>query len=208
MSFLCGIRIADDGIRINAPEGQMLPGRMLRALMQNLENHYQVLEFVLAKNDKDLRELEREGVLQKVSLSSGFLPALFGHQTVAFLGLHPSFYDENYVELSDSEIEEYRASIPQGEEMYVADFTVQVDTDFSALVTDDLNHFCKVASHLKLRDFPSMQECARRLGTALITIYDELELVVEYRDPALADIILAGLDEWLDTPVRVPSLND
>ena len=206
MPFRCDIKIAENGVQIVAPDGRLLPGRMLRAMMQNLENHYQVLEYTMVKNDKELRELD--GVLQVVPLASGFLSALSGKKFIAFMGLHPSFYDENAVELSQEEIEEFRATIPAGEEMYVADFTVSLPADFMALVTDDLNKFCTVATHLKLENLAAMQECATRLGVASITIFDEVEMIVEYQDPALADVILEGLDDWLATPVHVRSLND
>ena len=40
MPFRCDIKIAENGVQIVAPDGRLLPGRMLRAMMQNLENHY------------------------------------------------------------------------------------------------------------------------------------------------------------------------
>ena len=127
MSFLCDVKIANDGLQIVVPEGRCLPGRMLRIMMQNLENHYQVLEYALARNGKELNDMD--GVLQAVPLNSGFLTAFTGRKSIAFMGLHPSFYDENAVELTEQEIEDIRSTIPQGEEMYVADFMVSLPSD-------------------------------------------------------------------------------
>lgn len=206
MSFRCNITVADNALQITAPEGRLLPGRMLRTMMQNLESRYQVVEFTMVKNDKELKELE--GVVQVVPMAGNAISTLTGRKSIAFMGLHPSFYDENAVQLTKEEIEDFRATIPEGEEMYVADFTVSLPREFMALVTDDLNEFCTVATHLKLDSLPAMLECAARLGTASITVFDEVELIAEFKDPEVVDVIMAGLDEWVNAPMRVRSLKD
>lgn len=209
MALRCEIKIAPEALRIAAPEGRLLPGRMLRRIMQNLEQHYQVFEYTFCKNNRELNELgENVGVVPLYAGGvSGALSAVTGQKCVAFLGLDASFYDTKAYRLSEEALAEFRATIPQDEQMHEEDFTVEMPADFMAIVTDDLNRFVQVAGHIKLHSKEEMQDCVARLGVAGVTVYDEVEMIVDYNDPAIPDIIMNGNEEFLSTPMKVMSLD-
>ncbi|MGI6315987.1 MAG: hypothetical protein ACOX17_04830 [Christensenellales bacterium] len=208
MALRCEIKIAPEALRIVAPEGRLLPGRMLRRIVQNLEQHYQVFEYTFCKNNKELNSLgENVGVVPLYGKGiSGLFPFLTGQKSVAFLGLDASFYDPKAYHISEQALTEFRATIPEGEMMYEEDFTVYMPADFTAIVTNDLYRFVQVAGHIKLRTREEMQNCVARLSVAGITVYDEVEMIVDYNDPAIPEIIINGNEEFLSTPLHVTSL--
>lgn len=197
MAYQCDIRISDQAIRIQSPQGRIIPGRLIRSIVHNLEVKYQLYEFSLIRNAKELQELE--DVVDVVNLKRG--------SKCVIQKLHPSLYDESVIRLTPEELDEFAATVPSDEQMVVADYTVSMPAEYFILVTDNIQRFVAFANHLKLDGFPAMRECAARLGDAAITIFDENDMIIEYQDENLPDILMQDLDPWLKTPLHVKDLD-
>jgi len=197
MAYQCDIRISDQAIRIQSPQGRIIPGRLIRSIVHNLEVKYQLYEFSLIRNAKELQELE--DVVDVVNLKRG--------SKCVIQKLHPSLYDESVIRLTAEELDEFAATVPSDEQMVVADYTVSMPAEYFILVTDNIQCFVAFANHLKLDGFPAMRECAARLGDAAITIFDENDMIIEYQDENLPDILMQDLDPWLKTPLHVKDLD-
>jgi len=197
MAYQCDIRISDQAIRIQSPQGRIIPGRLIRSIVHNLEVKYQLYEFSLIRNAKELQELE--DVVDVVNLKRG--------SKCVIQKLHPSLYDESVIRLTAEELDEFAATVPSDEQMVVADYTVSMPAEYFILVTDNIQRFVAFANHLKLDGFPAMRECAARLGDAAITIFDENDMIIEYQDENFPDILMQDLDPWLKTPLHVKDLD-
>ena len=79
--------------------------------------------------------------------------------------------------------------------------------DFFVICTANVEKFIDVTTHLKLKDFPAVRDAASKLSSASITIYDESELMIEYTDPDIPDIIFQGCDEFIKPPMRVSRID-
>lgn len=196
MAYQCDIRISDSAIRIQAPKGRIIPGRLVRSIVHNLETRYQLYEFSMIKGNRMMEELE--DVVDVIRLKKGF--------QVVIQKLHPSLYDEGVIKLSPEELEDFAASVPDDETMVVADYTVSMPAEYFILVTDNIQRFVTFANHLKLDNFPAMRECAARLGDAAISIFDEEDMIIEYQDENLPDVLMQDLEPWLRTPLHVKTL--
>ena len=197
--YACLITLSDDR--------PVLPGRMLRTIVANLERRYQVLEF---SNVVGYREVDQmEDVVGVVELRTGFFQRLLGkHQLCVFQKPHPSFYDAQYVQLGEEEQAEFRERLPEGEELVVEDYTVSIPAHcFLAMTVDDDRMVIDILNHLKLRDFTAVREAVATLFEGVVSIFDETELLAEYIDAVVPDILSEGLDEWVNPPELVDSLN-
>jgi len=197
MAYQCDIRISDHAIRIQSPQGRIIPGRLVRSIVHNLEVQYQLYEFSMIRGAKQLQELE--DVVDVVNLKRGY--------QCVIQKLHPSLYDESIIRLTADELDEFAATVPSDEQMVVADYTVSMPAEYFILVTDNIQRFVAFANHLKLDGFPAMRECAARLGDAAISIFDENDMIIEYQDEKLPDILMQDLDPWLKTPLHVKDLD-
>lgn len=197
MAYQCDIRISDHAIRIQAPKGRIIPGRLVRSIVHNLETRYQIYEFSMIRGARMMQELQ--DVVDVIQLKKGY--------QVVMQKLHPSLYDETAIRLSQEELEDFAATVPDDETMVVADYTVSMPAEYFLLVTDNIQRFVTFANHLKLDGFPAMRECAARLGDAAISIFDEEDMIIEYQDENLPDILMQDLEPWLRTPLRVKSLD-
>ena len=45
-------------MRIEAPQGRILPGRMIREMVRNLETRYELYEYSLIKSERQLDEMD------------------------------------------------------------------------------------------------------------------------------------------------------
>ncbi len=197
MAYQCDIRISDHAIRIQSPQGRIIPGRLIRSIVHNLEVQYQLYEFSMIRGAKQLQELE--DVVDVVNLKRGY--------QCVIQKLHPSLYDESVIRLTAEELDEFAATVPSDEQMVVADYTVSMPAEYFILVTDNIQRFVTFANHLKLDGFPAMRECAARLGDAAISIFDEDDMIIEYQDEKLPDILMQDLEPWLKTPLHVKDLD-
>lgn len=203
----CDFKMEKSACLITAPEDRdILPGRMLRTMAANLEKRFQLYEFSSVKGYKAVDEME--DVIGVVELQCGLLKKLFGKQEVCvFQKLHPSFYEEDYVQLSEEEKEAFQKNLPEGEEFVQSDYTVSIPPFFFIVATqDDSRKLMDVLNHLKLRDFSEIRDAVATLCEASISIFDEIEILVEYSHEELPKLLTEGLDEWVKPPEQVEFL--
>lgn len=204
----CDFKMENGASLIIAPENRdILPGRMIRALVANLEKRYQLFEYssIIGYRAAD----EMEDVLGIVELRSGFFKRLTGkHELCVFQKLHPSLYENEYVQLSAEELEAFRENLAEGDDFVQADYTVSIPAYFfMAVTTDDSKRLIEVLNHLKLRDFSEVRDAVAKLCEASLSVFDEVELLAEYSSDEILDFTVEGLDEWLKPPEHVESLN-
>ena len=207
MQNKCDFKMEQNACLITAPEDRdILPGRLLRLMVENLEKRFQLFEFTCVQGYRAVDEME--DVIGVVELHCGFIKRLLGKQNICvFQKLHPSFYDEEYVQLSDEEKEAFRKNLTEGEEFSEADYTVSIPSFFYVAVTqDDSRKLMDVLNHLKLNDFNEARDAIAMLCDASISIFDEIEILAEYFDEGLPNMLADGLDEWLKPPEKVEFL--
>jgi hypothetical protein len=204
----CDFKMEKRACLITAPEDRdILPGRMLRIMAANLEKRFQLFEFSSVLGYKAVDEME--DVIGVVELQCGFFKRLFGKQEICvFQKIHPSFYEENYVQLSDEEKEAFKSNLPEGEEFAEADYTVSIPSFFFVAVTqDDSRKLMDVLNHLKLRDFAEVRDAVATLCEASISVFDEIEILTEYASNDLPTIMTEGMEEWVKPPELVEYLD-
>lgn len=204
----CDFKMERNACLITAPEDRdILPGRMLRLLAANLEKHFQLFEFSSVVGYKAVDEME--DVIGVIELQSGFFKRILGKQDICvFQKLHPSFYQEDFVQLSEDEKEAFKKNLPEDEELVEADYTVSIPSFFFVVATmDDSRKLMDVLNHLKLRDFAEVRDAIATLCEATISIFDEIEILMEYANEDLPKYIAEGLDEWLKPPEQVEYLD-
>lgn len=208
MQNKCDFRMEKGACLITAPEDRdVLPGRMLRLLAANLEKRFQLYEFSLVQGYRAVDEME--DVVGVVELKCGPFKRLFGNQDICvFQKLHPSFYEEDYVQLSDEEKEAFRQNLPEGDEFLEADYTVSIPSYFFLIVTqDDIRKVTDVLNHLKLSSFSEVRDAAASLCDATLSIFNEIEVLAEYYDADFPAYIAEGLEEWVGPPEEVEYLD-
>lgn len=204
----CDYKMEKSACLVTAPEDRdILPGRMLRVMAANLEKHFRLLEFSCVQGYKSVDEME--DVIGVVELQCGFFKRLFGKQEICvFQKMHPSFYDENYVQLSEEEQEAFKKNLPEGEEFVQADYTVSIPSFYFVAVTmDDERKLIDVLNHLKLGSFSELRDAVASLCEASISVFDEIEMLVEYAHDELPTLLTEGMDEWLKPPESVEYLD-
>ncbi|MDD3243868.1 MAG: hypothetical protein PHD32_09125 [Eubacteriales bacterium] len=189
-----------------SPSTDVLPGRMLRGMVRNLERRFELYEYSLARSQKEADAMGN--VEAVVPLSGGIKGKLSGGAgVVVFQRLHPSFYDPNYVTLEPEDEEEFRFRLQPGEPFIVEDYTVALPDELFIAVTDDIKLLVRVMSHLKLTEFADAREAVSKLGVANLSVFEEAELLVEYDESAVPGILAGGLDEFLEPPEHVDRLD-
>jgi hypothetical protein len=207
MQNKCDFKTERNACLITAPEDRdILPGRMLRQMVENLEKRFQLFEFSCVQGYRVVDEME--DVIGVVELQSGFFKRLMGKQDICvFQKLHPSFYEPEYVQLSEEEKEAFRENLPEGEEFNEADYTVSIPPFFFVAVTqDDSRKLMDVLNHLKLRDFSEARDAIATLCDASVSIFDEIEILAEYFDEGFPNLLSDGMEEWLNPSEAVEYL--
>jgi hypothetical protein len=208
MQNKCDFKMERNACLITAPEDRdILPGRMLRLMVENLEKKFQLFEFSCVQGYRAVDEME--DVLGVVELQNGFFKRTFAKQDICvFQKLHPSFYEEDFILLTEEEKEDFSANLPEGEEFSEADYTVSVPPFFFAVATlDDSRKLMDVLNHLKLKDFTEVRDAIAMLCEASISIFDEVEILLEYSDEKLPLLLTEGLEEWVNSPETVEYLD-
>lgn len=203
----CDFKTEQSACLITAPEDRdILPGRMLRQMVESLEKRFQLYEFSCVQGYRAVDEME--DVIGVVELQCGFFRRLMGKQDICvFQKLHPSFYEPDFVQLTEEEAEVFRGNLPEGEEFVEADYTVSIPPFYYMVVTqDDSRKLMDVLNHLKLIDFAEVRDAVATLCDASISIFDEIEILAEYFDEEFPNIFTAGMDEWLKPPEAVEYL--
>jgi hypothetical protein len=198
MATRCDYRISTQEriLEIEAPQERILPGRMIRDIVRNLETRYELYEYSVIKSERQLEEMD--DVVATIPL--GGSPLQKGKMVVV-QRLHNSLYDPNYVKLEPGQMDDFAQTLEPGEELNPEDYTVALPADYYVMVTDDVKKFVMVATHLKLTGMDKMMECVSRLCCASITIQDEALMRVEYENEDFPELLTKGCDEFLRTPV-------
>ncbi len=185
---------------IVAPEERIIPGRLLREIVANIETKYQIYEYFYVASRQ-----ETEGIMDVV----GMVPlAGLTQRYIVFTKLDPSFMEENAIHPTPEEEDHFRSLLDPDEEYVQADYTVSLPEELNILVTEDIKRFITVADHLKLRSYDDMLDVAERLGEAAITILSGAEMTVVFNDDDFIETFCrnGSLEEWLYDPIYVPSI--
>lgn len=198
MATRCDYRISTQEriLEIEAPQERILPGRMIREMVRNLETRYELYEYSMIKSERQLEEMD--DVVATVPLAGGGLQK---GKLVVIQRLHTSLYDPAFVKLEPEQMDEFAQTLEPGEELNPDDYTVALPADYYVMVTDDLKKFVMVATHLKLTGMDKMVECVSRLCCAGISIQDEALMTVEYENEDFPELLSKGCDEFLRAPV-------
>ena len=204
----CDFKMENGACLIIAPENRdILPGKMIRAFVANLEKRFFLFEYSSVIGYKAAEEME--DVLGVVELQCGFFKRLMGKQELCvFQKLHPSLYDPDYVKLSEEELLAFKENLDEGDDFDQADYTVSIPSNFFIAVTqDDSRKLIEVLNHLKLKDFSQVHNAVATLCEASVSIFDEIELLTEYGSDEIPEFCTEGLEEWLKEPEHVQSLD-
>lgn len=203
----CEYKYSGNAFAISAPHGvDVLPGRMIRKIIDNLEKKYSLCEFSMVKGRRAAEQ--KEDVIADVFLKSGTGAFLFNSQPVVVMQkLHPSMYDPDFVQLSDEETMEFQKRLPDDEGFNYEDFTISMPADYFIAVSDNIKSLAKVLDHLRLEDFDAFRKAISKLCIASITIYDEADMFVEYNEKTFPTTFTEGIEEYLYPPEHVEELN-
>lgn len=206
----CTFQMEPGASLITAPAStDILPGRMLRAMMRNLERRFELYEYSVVKGYK---EAENMGdVVAMVPLTGGIrgkAPWISGGPNiVVFQRPHPSFYDPNYVTLEPEDEEEFRFRLQPGEPFIVEDYTVALPDELFISITEDIKMLERVLNHLKPKEFADVREAVSKLAIGNISIFEEAEMLMEYDESSVPFIMTDGLDEFVEPPEHVDKLD-
>lgn len=210
MPIKCDYKFADNVFCISAPRGlDILPGRMLRKIIQNLDSEYEICEFSFVKGRRAAEE--KEDVIADVYLKSGTGSYLFGSQPiVVFQKIHPSLMDPHFIQLTDDEIMNFKGRLTNlglDEEYNTNDYTVAMPNDYFIVITKNVKKLAKVLEHLRLESFEHFRDTINRISIASITIYDEADMFIMYNEKTFPTIFTEGLEDCLLPPEEVDSLD-
>ena len=190
----------EKALSIVAPDDRIIPGRLLREMVANIETRYQIYEFFYAASRQEAEEaIDVVGMVPLAGLTQRF---------VVFTKLDASFMEDNLIHPTPEEEDDYRSKLDPDEDYVQADYTVFLPPEMNILVTDDIKRFITVAGHLKLRTYEDMLDASERLGEASISIFDKAEMTVIYNDDDFVEVMCRNdtLHEWLYDPIYVPSI--
>lgn len=210
MPIKCDYKFAENIFCISAPRGlDVLPGRMLRKIIKNLESKYEICEFSFVKGRRAAEE--KEDVISDVYLSTNKAAYLLGSQPIIiFQTIHPSLLDEQFIQLTDEEILEFKgrlADIGQDEEYNTNDYSVAMPSDYFLVITKDARKLAKVLEHLRLETFQDFRHALSRLAVASISIYDEADMFVTYTEKTIPALFTEDIENWLSPPEKVNHLD-
>ncbi len=207
MAIKCDYKVSGNAIQISAPRGlDLLPGRLIRKVIKNIEAKYQICEFSQVKGRKEAESLD--DVISSISLKGGMGAWLFGTTPIAvFQRLHTSLYDPDFIRLDDDETMDFQHRLPEDEPFNYEDFTVSMPADYYIMIAPSSSKLIEVISHLRPDGFDDVRKAVSKIATASITIYDEADMYIEFADAKFPLIFTEGLDEWLNEPQEVEYLD-
>ncbi len=207
MAIKSDYNISGKAMQISAPRGlDMLPGRMIRKMVKNLESKYQICEYSEVKGRKQADMMD--DVIGMIFLKGGLGSWLFGSAPIAvFQRIHTSLYDPDFIRLEDDETMDFQKRLPEDEPFNYEDFTLSMPTDYFILVASSTNKLIEVLSHLRPDTFDDVRDAIARIADASITIYDEADIYIQYSDNNFPAVMTKGLEEWLNPPKEVDHLD-
>ena len=200
-------KISGNTLQISAPRGlDLLPGRMIRKMIKNIETKYQICEFSEARGRREAEVMD--DVIGNIYLKGGVGAWLMGNAPIAvFQRLHASMYDPDFIRLEEEEVMDFQGRLPEDEPFNYEDFTLSMPADYFLMVAPSSTKLIDVISHLRPDTFDDVLNAAARIAAAFITIYDEADMRVEFTDEDFPGILTDGLEEWINPPEQVDYLD-
>ena len=207
MPIKCDYKISGNAIQISAPRGlDLLPGRMIRKIIKNIEAKYQICEFCQVRGHKEADSME--DVIGSIQLKGGMGAWLFGATPIAvFQRMHTSMYDPDFIRLDDDEIMNFQKRLPEDEPFNYEDFTVIMPADYFLMIAPSLTKLIEVISHLRPDTFDDVRRAISKIAIASITIYDEADMYIEFADEKFPMFATEGVEGWLNEPQEVEYLD-
>ncbi len=207
MAIKSSYKICGNELQISAPRGlDLLPGRMIRKMVKNIENKYQMCEFSQARGRREAEMMD--DVIGDIYLKGGVGSWLMGSAPVAvFQRLHTSMYDPDFIQLEEDEVMDFQNRLPEEEPFNYEDFTLSMPADYFIMVGPSTAKLIDVISHLRPETFDDIREAVARISTAFISIYDEADMHVIFSDDNFPEILTHGLEDWLEPPEQVDFLD-
>ena len=207
MSIKSEYKISGNALQISAPRGlDLLPGRMIRKMIKNIETKYQICEFCEVRGRKEAEVMD--DVIGSIYLKGGLGSWMMGNAPVAvFQRLHTSMYDPDFIRLEEDEVMDFQSRLPEDEPFNYEDFTLSMPADYFLMIAPSSSRMIDVISHLRPETFDSVREAVARIGAASITIYDEADMHVEFTDENFPELLTHGLEDWINPPQQVDYLD-
>jgi hypothetical protein len=207
MSIKSDYKISGNAMQISAPRGlDLLPGRMIRKMIKNIESKYQICEFCEVRGRKEAEVMD--DVVGSIYLKGGMGSLLMGNAPIAvFQRLHTSMYDPDFIRLEEDEVMDFQARLSEDEPFNYEDFTLSMPADYFLMVAPSSTKMIDVISHLRPETFDDVREACARISTAAITIYDEADMHVEFTEERFPEILTEGLEDWINPPEQVDYLD-
>lgn len=207
MAIKCDYKISGNAMQISAPRGlDLLPGRLIRKIVKNIESKYQICEYSEVKGRKEAEMMD--DVVGSIYLKGGIGAWLFGNTPIAvFQRIHTSLYDPDFLRLEDEETMEFQNRLPDDEPFNYEDFTVSMPSDYHIMIAPSTSKLIEVVSHLRPDNFDDVRKAISRIAVASITVYDEADMYIEYTDKEFPIVFAQGVDEWLNEPQEVEYLD-
>jgi len=200
-------KISGNALQISAPRGlDLLPGRLIRKMIKNIEAEYQICEFSEVKGRREAEVMD--DVVGNIYLKGGLGAWLLGNAPIAvFQRLHTSMYDPDFIRLEEEEVMDFQNRLPEDEPFNYEDFTLSMPVDYFLMAAPSTTKLIDVVSHLRPDTFDDVREAVARISAAAITIYDEADMHVEFTDDNFPEILTRGLEDWINPPEQVDYLD-
>ncbi len=207
MSIKSDYKICGNALQISAPRGlDLLPGRMVRKMIKNIETKYQICEYCEVRGRREAEVMD--DVIGNIYLKGGMGSWLMGNAPIAvFQRLHTSMYDPDFIRLEEDEVMDFQNRLPEDEPFNYEDFTLSMPADYFLMVAPSTTKLIDVVSHLRPETFDDVIEAVARISAASITIYDEADIRVEFTDENFPEILTHGLEDWINPPEQVDYLD-
>jgi hypothetical protein len=207
MPTKCDYKISENALQISAPRGlDLLPGRMIRKMIKNIETKYQICEFSQARGRREAEVMD--DVIGNIYLKGGMGAWLMGNAPIAvFQRLHASMYDPDFIHLEEDEVMDFQSRLAEDEPFNYEDFTLSMPADYFLMVAPSSIKMIDVISHLRPETFDDVLNAAARIAVASIIIYDEADMRVEFTDDNFPALLTEGLEDWINPPVQVDYLD-
>ncbi len=207
MPIKSNYKISGNAMQISAPRGlDLLPGRMIRKMIKNMEEKYQICEFCEVRGRKEAEMMD--DVIGSIHLKGGVGSVLMGSAPVAvFQRLHTSLYDPDFIQLEEDEVMDFQARLPEDEPFNYEDFTLSMPADYFLMIAPSSIKMIDVISHLRPETFDDVREAIARISSASISIYDEADMHVEFTDEGFPELLTEGLEDWINPPEQVEFLD-
>ena len=186
----------------------MLPAGLVRLILNNLKEHYQIFECVFLYGNPS-RKIDEPLLAQSVLSGRIWDKLLFRKPSVAYIALPESFFDASQVHLTKEEYEAVLETLSEDEYDEFDEHTLSVEGEVYILVCKNVDEYAAAVERLKVKDHKDFLDACMMLPNAFISIRDFVELTISFSDEYINNIALNGAARYFADSLIIPQeMND